>query len=167
MPINLRLFFLFFCLFTTGNALADIYGKVVKVVDGDTIHLQTIDEEKIKVRLLGIDAPEIDQSFGNQSKSVLKKLIHKKEVHILSKKKDRYKRILGKILLDGNDINLLMIRKGYAWHYKRYKSDQFRQDIKIYAATEKSARYSGVGLWGELNTIAPWEWRKQKREKNR
>ena len=108
------------CILFSNHAVAHIDGVVQRVVDGDTIHVETVDGKKYKVRLLGIDAPELLQPYGMASKKNLKDLIQGRNVKIITNKKDRYKRVLGKILLEKKDINLIMVRLGFAWHYKRY-----------------------------------------------
>ena len=84
--------------------LSDITGKVVKVSDGDTIWVLDT-KKKVKVRLLGIDAPEIKQAFGEESRMILARLIKKQNVIVVGDGKDRYGRLIGKVLLDDRDIN--------------------------------------------------------------
>jgi endonuclease YncB( thermonuclease family) len=160
------LLFLFLCL-TSVYALADIIGMVQKVVDGDTIHLTDDNGKLYKIRLLGIDAPEMDQSFGIESRQMLVNLIEGKRVIIDSRKKDKYKRILGKIFYDDMDINLTMISNGLAWHYKRYRKDQSKRDVPIYSEAEQIAKENAIGLWSDTAFIPPWEWRQNKRRKKR
>lgn len=164
--INIYRILLFFSLcITSVNVVADIIGIVHKVVDGDTIHVFDDNKKLHKVRLLGIDAPEIDQSFGIESREMLKNLIEGERVIIGTRKKDRYKRVLGKIFLDDMDVNLMMINKGLAWHYKRYIKDQARRDLPIYSEAEQIARDNRIGLWSDAAFIPPWEWRQNKRRK--
>lgn len=160
------LLFLFLCL-TSVYALADIIGMVQKVVDGDTIHLTDDNGKLYKIRLLGIDAPEMDQSFGIESRQMLVNLIEGKRVIIDFRKKDKYKRILGKIFYDDMDINLTMISNGLAWHYKRYRKDQSKRDVPIYSEAEQIAKENAIGLWSDTAFIPPWEWRQNKRRKKR
>lgn len=152
---------------------ADFNAKVVKIVDGDTIHAKDYMSNKTyKVRLLGIDAPEKNQSFGNESTLFLKKRITGKFVTIISKSNknkpytlDFYKRILGKVVLYDIDINLEMVQKGMAWHYKKYKKSQPKEDRHSYNKAEKEARKKNIGLWSNENPLAPWKWRKSNRRK--
>ena len=161
-----RILLLLFLCIAPAYAAADIIGVVKKVVDGDTIHLTDDNGKLYKVRLLGIDAPEMDQSFGIESRETLKNLIEGKRVIIGTRKKDRYKRILGKIFLEDMDVNLTMISKGLAWHYKLYKRDQVKRDIPIYSEAEQIAKDNQIGLWSDTAFIPPWEWRQNKRRKN-
>jgi endonuclease YncB( thermonuclease family) len=90
-------------------------------------------KKKVKVRLLGIDAPEIKQAFGEESKMILIRLIEKQNVIVVGNNKDRYGRLIGKVLLDDRDINLEMIKAGAAWHYKKYQADQLEADRILYS----------------------------------
>ena len=71
-------------------------------------------------------------------------------------KRDRYKRIIGKLLLNGTDINLQQVKDGYAWHYKYYQKDQSKEDRVLYAEAENRARAGKIGLWSS-RAIPPWE----------
>ena len=138
--------------------LSDVTGKVVKVSDGDTIWVMDNDK-KVKVRLLGIDAPEIKQAFGEESKMILAGLIEKQNVIVVGDDKDRYGRLIGKVLLDDRDINLEMIKAGAAWHYIKYQADQLEEDRILYSHHEQLAQKNKRGLWKEGDPLAPWQWR--------
>jgi len=158
-----KLFTLFIFLFYQ-TCIANEKGIIVNIVDGDTVHLLNENEEKLKVRLQHIDAPEIDQSYGKESKFLLEQLILNKKVTVVGDKKDKYKRLLGVISLDEMDINLEMIKAGAAWHFKKYaKFDQTEHQYKIYDENEHQAKLKKIGLWKE-NAISPWLWRKIKNE---
>jgi len=75
-------------------------GKVVKIADGDTITV-LFDKTQHRIRLAGIDAPENKQAFGTRSRQALADKVFGKEVKVVWKKRDKYKRILGDIYLDG------------------------------------------------------------------
>ncbi len=142
------------------TAWADtLTGRVVKVYDGDTITL-LIDHTQYKIRLAGIDAPERKQAFGNASRKHLASMVADRVVRVEWDKKDRYKRYVGKVWIDGKDANLEQIRGGMAWHFKRYEREQSVEDRRTYAEAEKRARAQRVGLWQE-EALAPWEWRKR------
>ena len=138
-------------------------GVIINVFDGDTVHLLNDNQEKLKVRLHHIDAPELDQSYGKESKFVLEQLILNKKVTVISDKKDKYKRLLGVISLDEVDVNLEMIKAGAAWHFKKYaKFDQAQDQYLIYDENEHQAKLKKIGLWKE-KAISPWLWRKNKK----
>ena len=137
-------------------------GKVVKIADGDTLTLLDRSKQQHKVRLIGIDAPERKQPFGTVSRQNLAHLVFGKTVAVEWHKQDRYQRVLGKVLLDGQDINLKQIKAGLAWHYKRYDKDQGLADQRLYAEAQKAASLNGIGLWRDPAPVAPWDFRRNK-----
>jgi endonuclease YncB( thermonuclease family) len=162
ISLNIRIIILFL-LALCQNIYADEFGVVTKVIDGDTVYLLNHNYEKLKVRLQHIDAPELDQSYGKESKFLLEQLILNKKVTVIGDKKDIYKRLLGVISLDDVDINLEMIKAGAAWHFKKYaKFDQTEYQYQIYDENEHQAKLKKIGLWKE-NAISPWLWRKNKK----
>jgi endonuclease YncB( thermonuclease family) len=128
-------------------------GTVLYVIDGDTFVLQC-DEGSLKVRLEGIDAPEKDQPYGQESKAFLAKYQYASCI-IIKSSIDRYGRTIAQLLIDSVNINLLMVRTGNAWHYKYYSSDPELAKAENFARNEK------LGLWQDLNPIEPWQWRKK------
>lgn len=135
---------------------AEMTGKVISVADGDTITIiENLDNGRFKIRLYGIDAPEKKQDFGQKAKQHLSSLIFGKEVKIKFTEIDRYGRIVGKVYLNDNEINIEMLKAGMAWHYSRY--DQ----TPAYITAEKQARKNGIGLWSMKNPIPPWNFRKK------
>lgn len=126
-------------------------GTIIRVIDGDTYVFQT-EEGSFIVRMQGTDAPENNQPFSKESSDFLKQYLYK-DATFKSKGTDRYKRRLGTLYVDGHDINLLSIKNGCAWHFKRYSND-----IQ-YAQAEEYARKNKVGLWKLDNPIPPWNWR--------
>jgi hypothetical protein len=107
-----------------------IVGRVVSVADGDTITVLDTAKTQHKIRLAGIDAPEKSQPFGNRSKLSLSDLVFSKSVLVDTDKVDKYKRNVGKVLVDGVDANLEQIKRGMAWHYKAYEREQSALDRK-------------------------------------
>lgn len=137
---------------------ADI-GKVQYVHDGDTVRV-IVDDAKVKIRLAGIDAPEISQEYGLESKAVLKSIIDNKTIYFQSNKKDRYGRVIATLYLDSKmtqSVNAMMVEKGAAWWYKR-----FARNDKELELLHDQARLSGTGLWKNGSAIPPWAWRKKK-----
>ncbi len=159
--ISVALFFLSLPAFGVECSLS---GKVVSITDGDTIKILTSDKQQYKIRLAGIDAPEKGQPYSKAAKKQLSKWIAKKNVCIQSDKKDRYGRVVGKVLLGEADVNYSMVAAGYAWHYKKYAREQHPLDSQAYAQAEIEARSDVIGLWQEPDPIAPWEWRKGNRQ---
>ncbi len=142
--------------------LADtLSGKVVKVTDGDTITILK-DNTQHRIRLQGIDAPERKQAFGNASRKHLAYLVAGKEVTVKWVKRDRYRRIVGFVLVDGKDINLVQLKAGMAWFYRYYQRELSPENRKRYAQAEDQARTDRLGLWQDKNPMPPWEWRRQR-----
>jgi micrococcal nuclease len=148
---------MFFCLCTHAQTI--LKGKAVRILDGDTFELLVQNKIRYKIRLTDIDAPEKGQDFGMLAKKELGELLANKEIEVRYKSKDRNGRILGLVNCNGQNINLLMVEKGLAWHFKKYSSDM------TYAAAEQRARSQKRGLWSQENAVAPWDYRKHKREK--
>lgn len=143
---------------------ASFTGRVVGVTDGDTITLLMPGNIQEQVRLGGIDAPEKRQPFGQVAKTSLSDLVFGQTVVVEANKRDRYKRLIGKVQLDGVDINLVQIERGMAWHYKTYQRDQEKADRTLYDEAEQRARARREGLWRDEWPTPPWEFRKAIKE---
>jgi micrococcal nuclease len=129
-------------------------GKAIKIVDGDTFDLLTEEKKTLRIRMNGIDCPERKQDYYQAAKNALSNYIFNKEVSLVTNGHDRNKRVIATIFCNGENINLAMIRSGYAWHYKKYSADT------SFAEAEKQARLNKKGLWSMNNPVAPWEFRK-------
>ena len=148
-------------LFPFGVSADTLIGKVVKITDGDTLVVLDASRQQHKIRLAGIDAPETKQPFGKRSKEALSALVAGQWVEVDWHKHDRYGRIVGKVIAQGKDVNLAQVRTGMAWWYRKYANEQSLVDQGLYEAAEAKARVTGVGLWGDKDPIAPWDWRKR------
>ncbi len=144
-------------LVVTFSARADISGRVVRVLDGDTVEVLEPDNRLTRVRLAGIDAPEKSQPFGQRSRQALSAIVAQRSVIVTGSDKDRYGRLLGTVWLGTTDVNAGQIRNGLAWAY-RYHGTPLRPD---YAALEAEARRHAFGLWSEPGQTEPWRWRSQ------
>ncbi|MGQ1945108.1 thermonuclease family protein [Ornithobacterium rhinotracheale] len=135
--------------------------KVIGISDGDTVKL-LIDGQEQKVRLAHIDCPEKKQAFGNVAKQAISDLIFGKNVYLVWEgKKDKYGRLIAEIIMeDGTNVNKLLVKKGLAWHFKKYSNNQ------DYAQLEIEARQNKVGLWSDEHAISPSDFRKLSRRKN-
>lgn len=145
------------------SAGESVEAKVVKVSDGDTITLLR-DRTQIKIRLLGIDAPEKSQPFGEVCRKTLAELVAGKTVRVDIAARDRYGRAIGKVLVGDRDANLAQIEAGCAWHYKQYSRNQTARDRELYSDQELKARREKRGLWRDPRPQAPWEYRKSQRQ---
>lgn len=156
-----RILLLLATLLVTIPSVADILqGRVVGIADGDTVTVLDASRTQWKIRLMGIDAPEKKQSFGNKSKEHLSDLVFNKQVTVEYNKKDKYGRTVGKILVDGVDSNLEQIKAGMAWHYKKYQNEQAPDDLSLYVQAEEKARAGKLGLWIDSEPTPPWDYRK-------
>ena len=151
---------------------SEITGKVVHIIDGDTIDILTADKTKIRIRFNGIDAPESGQPFGKNAKQYLSEFIGGQTVRVVTHDKDRYGRAIGDVYL--NDVpgpnfrpgtilpdwyvNRELVKRGLAWHYKKYSDDE------NLAMDEIRAQQRKLGLWSDVRHVAPWEWRKLSKE---
>lgn len=140
-----------------------ISGLVVAIADGDTLTLLDEGKHQHRIRVDGIDAPEKAQPFGDRSRQSLAALAHRREGKAECHKVDRYGRLVCKVFVDGVDVGLEQIRRGMAWHFRRYESEQTVADRSAYAAAEVQARQRQIGLWRDPDPIAPWDRRASKR----
>jgi endonuclease YncB( thermonuclease family) len=138
-----------------------LIGRVVGVADGDTLTVLTAERQQHRVRLTGIEAPEKRQGFGQVSKQHLSALAYDKTVSVVFHKRDRYQRILGKVLVNGVDAGLEQIRSGLAWHYNKYEREQSPEDRVAYARVEEKARAERRGLWRDPKPVPPWNFRRR------
>jgi len=127
--------------------------KVVSVHDGDTITVRT--DETIKIRINGIDAPELKQPFGQASKQAMSGLVFGQTVTIKPDKKDRYGRLLARVEIAGKDTSLTMVELGMAHWYEAYA----KHDTQLQSA-QTQARAAKRGLWSDPKVVAPWDFRK-------
>lgn len=132
----------------------------VRVIDGDTVEVLVEGQQSERVRLLGVDAPESKQEFGQNSKQTLENCVASGPVTISYKETDRYDRLLGKVIAGGVDCNHEQVKVGSAWHYKQYQKGQPAGDATKYSASELQAKNAEVGLWANPNAQEPWDWRK-------
>jgi len=133
-------------------------GKCVGVSDGDTISVMH-DGRAEKIRLYGIDCPESAQPFGTKAKQFASAAVFGKNVKVYVTGTDRYKRTLGWVFEGKQCLNRDLVGAGLAWHYNQYAP----KEAKL-ASLEVDARKAGRGLWSDCCAVAPWEWRRGKRE---
>jgi endonuclease YncB( thermonuclease family) len=130
--------------------------EVVAVADGDTIVVQGSNSSRHFVQLREIDAPEIAQPYGPESKQHLtEKVLHKRVLVRWDTRDDG--RLLGIVRLDYRDVNLEMLRDGMAWHYKEFTNSE------DFARAEARARGARIGLWADADAEPPWKFRMQDR----
>ena len=128
-----------------------IRAQAVSIVDGDSISV-VINQELVRVRLAGIDAPEGDQPFAIDSKQSLHDLCFWVEAELRSISKDYYGRMLARVNCNGVDVNAEQVRRGMAW-----VADQSVEDRELLQLQEE-ARAAKRGLWSYESPIPPWKW---------
>lgn len=141
-----------FCGYTVPSK--SMTGVVTSVHDGDTIKIGAT-----TVRLDAIDAPELAQTYGTQSRDNLKSLIEGKSVTVYYSKVDKYGRTVGSVFTSGCAFaNLQQVRSGSAWHYKQYQCEQPAGLRTEFAAAQSAAESADLGLWAFVVT-PPWVYR--------
>ncbi|MCA6509723.1 MAG: thermonuclease family protein, partial [Pseudanabaena sp. M109S1SP2A07QC] len=121
-------------------------------------------DEKLKLRFCGIDAPESRQPLGAESKALLSKLVENKQVIVRPMEQDKYDRTVAEVSVKVGDdeyahnVNIEMVKSGMAYHYKQYSSNcPSREAIAI---AEDEAKSNKIGVWsGDYQK--PWEYRKK------
>lgn len=152
---------LVFLLFSTSSYAW--VGKVVKIADGDTITVLNSNNEQVKIRLYGVDAPEKKQEFGTKSKDFTADFCFGKEVEVQAVDTDRYGRTVGRIYHNNKELNIELVKNGYAWVYSQYcKDSEYCGELKD---MEEIARSDKAGLWKDSDPTPPWLFRKDSKKK--
>ena len=138
---------------------------ILRIIDGDTLiaNLNNTPTRTCspacaswrRVRLANIDAPELTQPHGPSSRAHLVSLITNRTITIHSHGRDRYGRTLATLFAGDININLAMVRAGYAWRYR------YARKTGPIAEAEAQARAEGRGIWATDGAVAPWEFRKR------
>jgi endonuclease YncB( thermonuclease family) len=129
--------------------------RVVAVHDGDTITVEA-PGHVYKVRLFGIDCPELRQPGGDEAKWFTHDAAIDRTVRVTETDTDRYGRMVAVVTLtDGRVLNHALVRAGHAWWLSKYAPND--TDLQT---MEAEAREESRGLWAEANPLPPWEWRK-------
>jgi len=141
---------------STGVYATTWTGEVSHVSDGDTLWVrQARHREAHPVRIQGIDAPEICQSFGPQAAEALSAYVLGQRVHVTVHAHDPYGRALARVTLGGVDVGAWMVRQGYAWSY------YYQRSKGPYARVEAQAHKLGLGLFAESDPMPPREFRRR------
>jgi endonuclease YncB( thermonuclease family) len=143
------------------NTIAKSISGIARVIDGDTIEIN-----RKRIRLHGIDAPEqkqkcldankLEYACGEYATTFLRTKVQSARVSCNVNGVDRYKRLIAVCYIGSENINNWLVRRGWAIAYKRYSKD--------YVSTEKKARIERNGVWKGV-FVEPWKWRKGSRQK--
>lgn len=133
-----------------------LQGKIVEVIDGNTVLVQNASgDEPLKILLAEIDSPEMEQSYGAESKALLNKLVLNKKVTVTIHAKDRLGNLLAVVLIQGKkDPRIDLLQAGFAWTSEKNPNPTLEK-YRI------SAQEKQQGLWVENNPTPPWTFRRQ------
>ena len=144
------------CLLCPSRTNEEVNAPVIGISDGDTIKVLQDGVSK-RIRLWGIDCPEMKQAFGTRAKQFTGDLAFGKTVTLRVHDVDRYGRQVAEIILpDGRNLNHEIVRAGFAW-YRQYA----RHDTEL-ERLEAEAKTAKRGLWADKDPMPPWEFRKRK-----
>lgn len=164
MRNTVRLLLCVGALLSAGQCFSDtLSGQVTAVGDGDTITVLSPEYGAMRVRLSGIDAPEIGQPYADVARQHLARLVFGQTVIVSWHKRDRYGRLVGRVEAHDGDAGLALVSAGSAWHFKAYQHEQPSEERDRYARAEANARDERRGLWQEVEPMAPWDFRELKR----
>jgi endonuclease YncB( thermonuclease family) len=148
------LIFMFIC--TTAQAIGqtELSGKVVNVIDGNTVEVSGSDNQIQKLVFAGIDSPELGQEYGDKAKKFLEKLLLDKDVKFSVTGKDRWGNHLAVIMKGNVDPRVELLEEGLAWTAEKNPNPELE-------ALRMNALEKAKGLWKEENPTPPWIYRRQ------
>lgn len=152
-----------------------IDARVVGIQDGDTVTILAGDNVRHRVRLAGIDAPELGQPFGRRSRESLSAMVFAQPVRVEWRRRDPFGRLVGTLWVapPGSpcrsrpecpatlDAALAQLERGHAWWFRRYAPEQPPEERARYEAAEREAREQRLGLWRDREPVPPWAWRRR------
>jgi endonuclease YncB( thermonuclease family) len=151
---SMKKLFLFLFLLTFASGATATVCRVVKIHDGDTITVRCADRPRTeRVRFRDIDAPELQQAYGKQSRAALVKLCPRgSETRITRHGKGKYGRTIATLTCRGVDVQKALVRGGWAWTLRH------SQDKRLFTL-QREAKHARRGLWASPRPMAPWKWR--------
>jgi len=117
-----------------------------------------------RVRISGIDAPELGQPYSRVARTALLNLVSEQVLSLACDKRDIYGRLVCAVRVEKIDVGLQLVLLGLAWHFKRYEDEQSPSDRVAYSTAEEEARRQRIGLFRQSQPMPPWDCRKRKRE---
>jgi endonuclease YncB( thermonuclease family) len=130
-----------------GSAIAPrdgfFYGRVTRVVDGDTLTMKTTDGRPLRIRLAEIDTPEKGEPFSNRARDELDRMVRDRDIAVRLFDVDDYGRIVGRVFVDGRDVNAALVEQGLAVVYRRWAEDPLLYEL------EEQARSARKGVWSQ------------------
>ena len=131
-------------------------GRVYRVVDGDTLIVLDGANRQREIRLLGIDAPEITQAFGQNARTALSALAANQMPSAECRKLGAQD--VCRVRIGGKDVALELVRAGMGWWNPQHASLQTDQERADYQQAEFNAKIRRFGLWNSKNPLPPWQW---------
>lgn len=150
--------YLLVCVFLIGFSYTKaktISGKVTNVIDGNTLEMLSDEKEKVKIVLWGVDSPEISQTYGDVAYKYVSELLLKKKVTVEIMGKDKQGNKLGIVHFKNENVNLLLVKNGFAWAEELYARG-------VYSREQNEARSIPTGLWQYPEPVAPWKYLREK-----
>jgi len=147
----------------TASAMPLQEARVVKVIDGDSFIAMNAANERLSVRIAGIDAPELQQPYGLRARDHLRQMLGQGDPVLRCFKRDHFGRHVCEVRVGESDLGLEQVRAGLAWWYRQYRKEQMPDSRARYAAAESEAQAEQRGLWLEP-AIEPGQWRKRQRQ---
>lgn len=140
----------------SGLAMAyDGKGKVIAVIDGNTLQVSDDNNQILTILLFGVDSPELEQEFGQQAKKCLEKMTLGKHVTVIFRGKDRLGNAFAEVRINGKkDPRIELLKEGLAWTAENNPP----VDLEVHRST---AQLKGKGLWKQDNPTPPWIYRKE------
>ena len=145
----------------------DFSGWIITVLDGDTVRILDAGNRIVVLRIQSINAPELDQAYGNASRSHLSSLLSGKEVSVKVGKRDGTEQVIGQIWVrpadcmdceHSVDAGLAQVKGGMAWWTRKFAKEQKKKDRVRYEAAHGEAQEARLGLWADPEPVPPWDW---------
>ena len=128
---------------------------MVSVHDGDSLRVKTANGTE-RIRLSGIDAPELEQPLGLQARSMTERLTLGQKVVLHEQGCDRYGRTVAEVInAHGVNVNQALVKTGMAWWYQ-----DFAPHDRVLERLQGAAQRKHLGVWADTHSIAPWHYRK-------
>jgi endonuclease YncB( thermonuclease family) len=144
-----------------------IPGRITGIVEGDTVKVRILGKPQIKVRIAFIDAPEKGQAFDQRAKHAMSELVFGKDVILQPHTIDRSGRLVARVLVDGQDAGLELLKQGLCWVYEKSVGEASALVQARYRNAQEAAQAQKAGLWQDPDPVPPWEWRKDEKEHSR
>lgn len=154
-----------FVLLFSSASHAVMNGTVVRVIDGDTVDILTLNNRQFRVRLYAIDAPEKGQAFGQKSTDNLAKYCAGEVAIVDVMDVDRYARLVAVVYCRGVNTNLRQVEDGMAWVYNYFLSKDNQTITHPYYEAEAAAKKAKKGLWQDKDPVSPYQWRQMEKAK--